>query len=178
MKKKTIFDGEKMDVKSVADVCKNNNKPIIYYKKNVMILKITNVNQIKAIGCNSLWCFTYGDAYYNALEMWEGYSHNNIVYVIINFNYESDDSNFMHVFINSITDEEGNVNDDADLSYILFDMSNYPIDEEELFVKFEEIFGDNYMKIITKYMNFSDKELPKYQFESVCHHRFQPKIRF
>ena len=70
---------------------------IVYNKNNIVIVDVTSQSGIKIIGCNSLWCFTYGDEYGLAGEQWEKYSYNNHVYAIINFSLSQDDPEFIHI---------------------------------------------------------------------------------
>lgn len=70
---------------------------IVYDKNNIVIVDVTGQPGIKLIGCNSLWCFTYGNEYGKAGEQWDEYSHNNHVYAIINFDMEAMDPEFIHI---------------------------------------------------------------------------------
>jgi hypothetical protein len=97
---------------------------IVYEKGNVMVIDITSPEAIKKIGCNSLWCFTYGTAYQQASTNWPRYSTNDHVYVIIDFSLPSDSTEFMHVLIKPLDyktppSDEGDVNDSK-----LFNMAN------------------------------------------------------
>lgn len=70
---------------------------IVYNKNNIVIVDVTAQSGIKIIGCNSLWCFTYGNEYSLAGEQWDIYSYNNHVYAIINFSIPQDDPEFIHI---------------------------------------------------------------------------------
>jgi hypothetical protein len=70
---------------------------IVYDKGNIVIVDVTGQTGIKHIGCNSLWCFTYGDEYGHAGEQWNDYSYNGHVYAIINFSYPQDSPEFIHI---------------------------------------------------------------------------------
>lgn len=70
---------------------------IVYEKNDIVIVDVTSQSGIKVIGCNSLWCFTYGDEYGKAGEQWEHYSYNGHVYAIIDFSMPQDDPEFIHI---------------------------------------------------------------------------------
>jgi hypothetical protein len=92
----------------------------VYENGSVLVLNVYSEQGIKAIGSNSLWCFTYGDDTYRT---WSQFSHNGQVYVIIDFSKKTDDSEFMYVLIRPLkgkyTEEEI-----EDAKSPLFDMSN------------------------------------------------------
>jgi hypothetical protein len=127
---------------------------VIYEQGNVMIVKVESPEAIKAIGCNSLWCFTYGSGFDAAYKQWYNYSHNDIVYVIINFNESSDSSDFMHVLIKPLIDDNGKfiIYDDDDDEYPIFNMSNENYSNP--YIVFKYLFGGQYKSIIKKYLNF------------------------
>lgn len=71
----------------------------MYDNNSILIVRIESPEAIKDIGCNSLWCFTYGNEYENSLRNWYNYSTNGIVYVIFNFRMKYDDPYFMCVLV-------------------------------------------------------------------------------
>jgi hypothetical protein len=70
---------------------------IVYDKKNIVIVDVTGQSGMKALGCNSLWCFSYGSEYDKGGEHFDHYSFNGHVYTIINFSVPPTDKSFMHV---------------------------------------------------------------------------------
>lgn len=86
---------------------------IVYDKGNIMVIEVSGPHGIKSIGCNSLWCFTYGKGFDIAWNQWNTYSTNGFVYVIIDFSESSDSPEFMHTLIKPI-DYETESNDDGD----------------------------------------------------------------
>jgi hypothetical protein len=95
---------------------------IIYDKNNKMIVEVNGPEGIKKIGCNSLWCFTYGSGFDSAYRNWNNYSTNDLVYVLINFNESSDSKDFMYVLIKPLMDEYDE--EEFENPSTLFDMSN------------------------------------------------------
>jgi len=102
--KENLISGDDVTKESIMKVVKENDYDlsIVYDNKNYMIIKVESPEGIKSIGCNSLWCFTYGSGFDNAYRQWGEYSTNDIVYVIVNFNIEWDDPEFMNVVIKPI----------------------------------------------------------------------------
>lgn len=122
--KENLIGGEKITKKQVRDIVNNNyhyELEIVYDKGNIMIIDVTGVHGIKDIGCNSLWCFTYGSGFENAYRQWNNYSTNDHVYVIIDFSQNPDDKDFMYVLIKPLLDE---YNEDDDEEIGLFDLTN------------------------------------------------------
>lgn len=120
-----LLGGIEFDKNKVKEIVENNEYSeleIIYEKDNIMVIEVSGETGIKEIGCNSLWCFTYSDNY---SRDWHRYSYNDTVYVIIDFQEESDSPYFMNVLIKPITwepteeQQESGINDD-----VMFDMRN------------------------------------------------------
>jgi hypothetical protein len=95
---------------------------IVYDKNNIMIVEVSGPQGIKKIGCNSLWCFTYGSGFDAAWQSWNNYSTNGLVYVMIDFRESPDSKDFMHVLIKPLRDEYDE--DEMENPTTLFDMSN------------------------------------------------------
>lgn len=76
---------------------------IVYEHGDIMIIDVTGQPGIKAIGCNSLWCFTYGDEYGLAGEQWDQYSYNGHIYAIINFSAPQNSPEFIYIVTKPIT---------------------------------------------------------------------------
>ena len=72
---------------------------IIYDKGDIVIVDVTGQSGIKDIGCNSIWCFTYGNEYGRAGEHWDTYSTNGHVYAIIDFKESQSSPEFIHILI-------------------------------------------------------------------------------
>jgi hypothetical protein len=78
---------------------------IVYDVGHIVVVDVTGVDGIKAIGCNSLWCFTYGSEYGNAGIQWDHYSYNGHVYAIINFSINQNEPEFIHI-LTKVVDSE------------------------------------------------------------------------
>ncbi len=72
---------------------------IVYDKGNIVVVDVTGQPGVKAIGCNSLWCFSYGSEYGKAGEQFDSYSHNGHVYAVVNFEEPQDSPDFIHIVI-------------------------------------------------------------------------------
>lgn len=122
--KENLLGGKKFDKDVIKDLIEDNNHgelEIIYEQGDIMIVEVSGPYGIKDIGCNSLWCFTYGEGY---SRNWSQYSYNDTVYIIIDFSESSDSANFMNVVIkplvwNPKSEDEEEINDET-----IFDMSN------------------------------------------------------
>lgn len=122
--KENLVGGTKLSRNKVKEIVKEDGHDleIVYDKGNIMIVEVSGPHGIKKIGCNSLWCFTYGSGFNAAWQDWNNYSTNSLVYVIINFSESSDSKDFMHVLIKPLQDAY----DDNEMENptTLFDMSN------------------------------------------------------
>lgn len=158
------FADEKENMIGGTNVTKNQIKnlanehydmTLVYENKNVLIVRVESPQAIKDIGCNSLWCFTYGSGFDQAWRQWNNYSTNDIVYVIFNFSVDQSSSEFMHVVIkpidfdynnSSYEEEEGNYEDVNDEK--IYDMVNEPLINPINYLN--DIMGlDNAKKILT-----------------------------
>lgn len=123
--KENLLGGKKFDKEVIKNMIADNNHhelEVIYEKDNIMVVEVSGPYGIKDIGCNSLWCFTYGEGY---SRNWSQYSYNDTVYVIIDFDEPSDSPEFMNVVIrplvwNPKSESEEEVNDET-----VFDMANH-----------------------------------------------------
>lgn len=126
--KRNLLGGFKFTKNAIKKIVSEHDYSleIIYEKGNIMVIDVTDAEGIKAIGCNSLWCFTYGNGYND----FNKYSTNGHVYAIINFNEPSDSEDFMYVLIKPLvydsvpTDDNG----DEENHNKLYTMSNDMID--------------------------------------------------
>jgi 8-oxo-dGTP pyrophosphatase MutT (NUDIX family) len=125
--KENLVGGAKFTKNSIKKLVSDNDydMEIVYDKGNVMVVDVTSPDGIKKVGCNSLWCFTYGKGFDSAWRDWNNYSTNDHVYVIIDFSEQPDSPEFMHVLIKPLDyqvspeDENEDVND-----HKLFNMAN------------------------------------------------------
>ena len=124
--KENLVGGKKFTKNMIKKIVKEDDYDmnIVYDSGNVMIVDVQTPDGIKKIGCNSLWCFTYGKEFQNAYRDWNNYSTNDHVYVIIDFSLSSDSPEFMHVLIkplnyNAQPSDDGDENDSK-----LFNMAN------------------------------------------------------
>lgn len=144
--KEQFIGGVELSKKEIEEMSKTEDFDITYNQGDIMIVEVYSMEGIKAIGCNSLWCFTYGDAYND----WHYHSTNDMVYVLINFGVKSDEADFMHVLIKPIFDEDGDIIEYDD-QYPMFDLTNS--DQEPLSV-LNWLFGDKYEEIAKEYLTF------------------------
>ena len=155
--KQSFLGGFEFTKDIVREMSETEDFDVIYEQGDVMIVRVDSPDGIKAIGCNSLWCFTYGSGFDNAYRQWNQYSYNDIVYVLIDFSEESDSETFMHVLIGPLLDENGKFikyTDDNEDDYPMVDMSNEKF--QSPYYILEDLFGADYKKIIKKYLNFED----------------------
>lgn len=154
--KENMIGGVEFTKDDVKKLSKIEDFEIIYEQGDVMIVQVDSPEGIKAIGCNSLWCFTYGTGFESAYRQWGDYSYNDIVYVLIDFREDSDSAKFMHVLIKPLTDEDGDLIDyDDEEEYYdspIFDMGNENYRNPYDILKY--LFGENYKSIIQDYLNF------------------------
>lgn len=89
----------KMSKDDLSKIIKNHeyDLKVVYDKGNIVIVDVTGQPGMKALGCNSLWCFAYGSEYGKAGEHFDHYSFNGHVYAIIDFSIPPTDKTFMHV---------------------------------------------------------------------------------
>jgi hypothetical protein len=126
--KENLLGGAKFTRNSIKKIVKENSQnelEIIYDKGNYMVVEVVGPHGIKEIGCNSLWCFTYGSGFDGAWRQWNNYSTNGIVYAIIDFSVPSDSPDFMHVLIKPLDYNADSSSDDGDENDSkLFNMAN------------------------------------------------------
>lgn len=153
--KENLLGGKEFTKEDLKQMSNKEDFEIIYEQGNAMIVKVDSAEGIKAIGCNSLWCFTYGSGFENAYNHWYTYSHHDMVYVIIDFNQNSDSPDFMHVLIKPLTDEDGELiefDEDNEISIPLFNMANE--NYYNPYTTLNYIFSGNAETIIKTYLNF------------------------
>ena len=153
--KENFIGGVEFTRDDIKKLSESEDFEIIYEQGNVMIVRVDSPDGIKAIGCNSLWCFTYGSGFDSAYRQWSNYSYNDIVYVLIDFREKSDSENFMYVLIKPLTDEEGNLieyDEDNEDEHPIYNMSNENFSNPYSILN--HLFGNNSKKIIENYLNF------------------------
>ena len=113
-------------VKKIVKEAYDSDLDIVYDKGNVMIIEVTGPKGIAAIGCNSLWCFTYGGG--NDWRQWNRYATNGIVYAIFDFSKQSDSEDFMYVLLRPLSESDPDPDDEEyeEHNSPLFNMSNEP----------------------------------------------------
>lgn len=107
----------KNEIMSIVN--ENDELEVVYENEDTIVIRVTSVDAIKSIGCNSLWCFTYGE--YNWRD-WQNNSYNRTVYVVINFNLTSDNEEFMLVLTKPLGNEKDYEENDSFTP--LFNMHN------------------------------------------------------
>jgi hypothetical protein len=155
--KEGFIGGVEFTKDDIKKMSQSEDFEIIYEQGDSMIVRVDSPEGIKAIGCNSLWCFTYGSGFDSAYRQWGQYSHNDIVYVLIDFREKSDSKDFMYVLISPLTDVDGNLisyDEKNEDSYPLFDMTNENYWNPYGVLK--HLFGNKYKKIIKDYLNFQN----------------------
>ena len=127
--KENLLGGETITKNKFKQIIKENSYDLetVYSKGNIMVVSVTDVGGIKKIGCNSLWCFTYGKELVNAYRDWNNYSTNGYVYVIINFSMPSNDPEFMMVLTKPLPEKEEDIEKEEENPYTLFYMDNEPV---------------------------------------------------
>jgi len=117
--KENLLGGAAFDKNMVNNIIEESDElEKIYEQGSIVVVKVDGPYGIKEIGCNSLWCFTYGQGYD---ANWSNYSYNDVVYVIIDFSEEPDSHEFMYVLIKPVDwdTEDEDANED-----VIFDMKN------------------------------------------------------
>lgn len=129
--KESLLGGLSFTKNKVKDICDEyySGCRIVYDKENIMVVEIDEPRGMARIGCNSLWCFSYGKG--NNWNQFNSYSTNGIVYVIIDFNYKPDTLDFMHVLIKPVDWDGSGFDDDNDRSSALYSMDNEPVSSPE-----------------------------------------------
>lgn len=136
--KSSLIGGKKITKNGIAkmvDEINNDYEMMIVYKSDdAWVVRVGSQTSIKKIGCNSLWCFTYGDALRHG-DMFSKYSHNDYVYVIIDWKAEQGeylDENLMVVVIEPLPDKEEYYSDmeagHGDYGQTAYSLLNEPID--------------------------------------------------
>lgn len=150
-----LIGGKDITKEYIIGLQEQTDLTIIYDKNDIMIVKVESQDAIKMLGCNSLWCFTYGEIGGRANRDWFSYSYDGLVYVLVDFRLPSYNEEFMHVVISPLLDENGRIikyNDENEDKYPIFNMSN------ENYINpysvLGHIFGKSYRTIIKKYLNF------------------------
>jgi hypothetical protein len=101
---------------------------IVYDRGNIVIVDVTGQSGMKDIGCNSMWCFTYGNEYGLAGEQWDRYSYNGHVYAIIDFRQKQDEPEFIHILIKPPnTNDELEDDEHEDDEATMYNMANEPV---------------------------------------------------
>lgn len=123
--KENLVGGAKFTKNSIKKLVRDNDydMEIVYDKGNVMVVDVTSPDGIKKVGCNSLWCFTYGKGFDSAWRDWNNYSTNDHVYVIIDFSEQPDSPEFMHVLIKPLDYQTKSEDEDVN-DHKLFNMAN------------------------------------------------------
>ena len=127
--KENLIGGKRLNKSDVKKIISENSDElqVVYEKGNVMVVEVTGPDGIKAIGCNSVWCFTYGFGVYRNNGDWRNNSTNDYVYVIIDFSQPSDSPGFMYVVVKPL-DFEADPDDETVNDNKMADMSNNYID--------------------------------------------------
>lgn len=146
--KENLIGGKRLSKSDVKKIIDENDYEleIVYEKGNIMVVDVTGPEGIKAIGCNSVWCFTYGPGVYTNRGTWDSNSTNNHVYVIIDFSEPSDSPHFMYVLVKPL-----DFNSEAD-------DSNGDRANEEKMADMSNQFTDNPLGVIYSFM--SPEEAP------------------
>lgn len=132
--KRNLLSGGTYDKVGLYKIVQANDYDlnIVYDRGNIVVVDVTGQSGIKLIGCNSLWCFTYGDEYGLAGEQWDQYSYNSHVYAIVNFSQDQNDPDFIHIVTKPFqmqgkeTGDEGEEIDDPADTHI-YNMENEQI---------------------------------------------------
>ncbi len=126
---------------------------IIHETDHSMAIEITDIEPLVKIGCNSLWCFTYGKSYHVFNEN----STNGIVYLFIDFREKDNSPEFMYTLVKPLDfpneDGEDDEEDDEDNDY-----SDEEINDEKLYnqLNYQE---PNPIYVLTDLLDLTDNEL-------------------
>lgn len=145
-----LIGGYELNKEQISKLSEDSDFDIVYDKNNIMVVEVYSFKGIRDIGCNSLWCFTYFSK--NDYE-WFTYSHENMVYVIIDFKVKSDNKDFMNVLIKPLLDEDYEFIDYEEDEYPMYDMTNDPVNPYDVL---SYHFGENYKNIVKKYLNWNN----------------------
>lgn len=109
------FDSEFENSQEILNLIRRDKDLKLVAKiDNCLIVKVTSQEAISKLGCNSLWCFSKP----NSFTDWNAYSYNGMVYVVIDFDLESYDDQFMVVFTYPIIfNEENEISDEYTSAY-------------------------------------------------------------
>lgn len=107
-RKENLLRGVELTKDKIKEICRHKDLEIVYNQENIMVVEVSSHKGMVAIGCNSLWCFSYDNE--EGEGWWEKYSKGStvpgseeddeIVYVIIDFSKPSDSEKFMFVVPN------------------------------------------------------------------------------
>lgn len=153
--KENLIGGKRLSKADVKKIINENSYDleIVYEKGNIMIVDVTGQDGIKALGCNSVWCFTYGLGVYRNNGSWSQNSTNGQVYVIIDFSKPSDSAEFMYVIVKPL-DFKADPNDETVNDNKMADMSNNYIDVPLLVISHLMNLDDAYQII-----NFGEERM-------------------
>lgn len=133
--KQNLIGGTKIDKKFVKQIVGENSSElkIVYEKGNVIIIDVTGENGIKAIGCNSVWCFTYSEdstVYRGPKTTWGSNHTNGHVYVIIDLSQDSDSPYLMYTLIKplDITADDYQEGNKEKLVNMANEFEDYPLE--------------------------------------------------
>jgi hypothetical protein len=90
-----IDDDNRVEKESLLDNLQYYNVDLILDKNNVVVVKANDVESIQHLGCFSSWCFSQfgGEGY------WDEYAPDGYVYVIFDFNKDTEDARFLMTFL-------------------------------------------------------------------------------
>lgn len=105
--KDNVIGGKEFTRKDMGELIEKHGTPIVYDKNNVVVLDITSKQEIHEFGCMGLWCFTYGShsEYSDDYKVFDSYSTNGHVYLIIDFKSSPESADFMYVLIKPIPEQ-------------------------------------------------------------------------
>lgn len=98
---------------------------IVYETDHSLAIEVTDIEPLIKIGCNSLWCFTYGKDY----RVFNDHSTNGIVYLFVDFREKDTSQEFMYTLVEPLifpSDDERDEDDEDD-------DSEEDINDEKLF---------------------------------------------
>lgn len=105
------------DIKRLLKSDKINDSQIIYETPTSLVIAIRDRNDMKVLGCNSFWCFSYNTRYFYE------YSYNDMVYMIFNFTL-GHPADSAYVLIHPLRESDNMYDDDKEK---LYDAFNDPV---------------------------------------------------
>lgn len=135
--KENLITGRKIDNEYLIKLEDElSSSYIIYNDGGVVVFEVSDPDDMRLVGENSMWCFSYGQQNYRTFNQ---YTTNGICYVIFNMRINQEDPEFMTTWIRPLPSEDI-MADESVIEEI--EMSGLPYDLAPIFNAFNEIIED------------------------------------